>query len=85
MKPTPYQNQILALARENGGQFTAAQACERFAGNYYCNGEKHVGDAVRRMVAAGFLRRVKKGVYAIETINRARQVETDPAQITLEL
>lgn len=66
MKPTPYQLKILALARENGGQFTAAQACERFAGNYHCNGEKHVGDAVRRMVAAGFLSRVKKGVYAIE-------------------
>lgn len=83
MKPTPYQLKILALARENGGQFTAAQACERFAGNYYCNGEKHVGDAVRRMVNAGFLRRVKNGVYAIE--NQAANVGTDPAQTKMEL
>jgi predicted transcriptional regulator of viral defense system len=83
MKPTPYQSKILALAVENGGQFTAKQAFERFAWYYHRHGEKYVGEAVRRMVASGFLRRVKRGVYAIG--NQAAKEATNPSQTKMEL
>lgn len=48
---------------QSKGQATKSEICE-VADGYYCNGNKHVGDRLTRMVKARLLVRIKKGVYA---------------------
>lgn len=67
MSLTPHQKEIISIAQAIGGDFTKAQVVEAIGGNYYCNGDKHVGDRLSRMVKAGLLIRVKKGLFRIGT------------------
>ena len=61
---TPEQKEILQLLHQNGGTLTKKQAVDQLD-SYYCNGEKHIGDRLSRMVNAGMLKRVKSGVFEI--------------------
>ena len=69
---TPQQSAILALAREHGGTVTSKQVQENFAHNYHCNGEKHLGTILSRMVEANLLVRVKKGVFQVGTGKKSK-------------
>lgn len=61
MKLTPKQRKIYQFAKANGG-ITKAQAMG-LIDDHYCNGDKHVGAVLSRMVKAGILERVKPGVF----------------------
>lgn len=58
---TPEQRTIYDFVRAKG-EATKKEITE-IADHYYCNGEKHIGDRLSRMVNAGLLIRVKKGVF----------------------
>jgi len=63
---------------------TATKAeISKIADHYYCNGEKHVGDRLSRMVNAGFLIRVKKGVYKCGVGKKSRPAAEIKNQTTL--
>lgn len=62
---TTEQKQIVAILQANGGEVTKAQVVEALGGNYYCNGDKHVGDRLSRMVKSGILIRVKPGLFVL--------------------
>ena len=64
---TPEQKEIMAVMQANGGKATKAQLVAALGGNYYCNGDKHVGDRLSRMVKSNLLKRVKPGVFDIGT------------------
>jgi len=55
----------MAILQANGGEVTKAQVVEAIGGNYYCHGDKHVGDRLSRMVKSGMLIRVKPGLFKI--------------------
>lgn len=54
------------------GPKTKAEIVNNFKYWYYANASKHIGDVLGRMVNAGMIYRVKKGLYAI-----GRSVELD--------
>ena len=58
---TPEQRTIYEFVRTKGE--ATKREITAIADHYYCNGEKHVGDRLSRMVKAGLLIRVKKGVF----------------------
>ena len=64
---TPEQKEIMAFAQKNGGEFTKKQLVDAMGGNYYCHGDKHLGDRLSRMVNARLLERVKPGVFKVGT------------------
>lgn len=78
---TPQQRQIYDFVRRNG-QATKKEISE-IADCYYCNGEKHVGDRLTRMVKAGLLIRVKNGVYKPGPGKKSRPVPQPQNQQTL--
>lgn len=65
------------------GQIKKADAVELLGGSYYCNESKHVGDVLSRMVKAGLLTRVKKGVFEIGKGKKAAAEITPENQTTL--
>ncbi len=69
---TPEQKEIVTILQSNGGEVTKAQVVEAIGGNYYCHGDKHVGDRLSRMVNAGMLIRVKPGVFKIGTGKKSK-------------
>lgn len=71
------QRLILAYARQNGGKITKKKAMEvPGVDTYYCNGAKHVGEIISRMVKRGLLTRIKPGHYEM-------RFKTDPNQTKL--
>lgn len=61
---TTEQKEILSLLHQNGGTLTKKQVVDSLDG-YFCNGAHHIGERLSRMVSAGFLIRVKPGVFQI--------------------
>jgi hypothetical protein len=61
---------ITKFALENGNQITTSQAHDLLAGNYYHNGAHYVSEILTRMVNAGKLKRIKRGVYEISSGHR---------------
>lgn len=51
---------------------TKKELVAKFGGVYYCNGSKHLGEVLSRMVKSGHLIRIKPGVYKVE--NRAMRL-----------
>lgn len=82
---TPDQKQIIAILQEHGGEVTKKQVVEAIGGNYYCNGDKHVGDRLSRMVKSNLLVRVKPGVFRIGTGRKSNPSTIDTNQICLEI
>ena len=62
---TPDQRDIMNIVNAHGGECTKADIVAKLGGNYYCNGDKHVGDRISRMVKSGLLIRLKPGLYKI--------------------
>lgn len=61
---TREQKEITRFVLQNGGTATKQQIVKALD-SYYCNGEKHIGDRLSRMVKAGLIKRVKNGVFEI--------------------
>ena len=79
---THSQKEIYQFVRQKG-QATKKEIVMKFADHCYCNGEKYVGDRLSRMVDAGFLVRVKKGLYKPGIGKRNRPATIDENQIQL--
>lgn len=80
---TPEQKEILQLLHQNNGTLTKKQVVDSLDG-YYCNGAKHLGDRLSRMVNAGLLKRVKAGVFEAGSGKKAGTVgPVNENQITL--
>ena len=58
---------ITKFALENGNQITTSQANDLLAGNYYHNGAHYVAEILARMVKAGRIKRIKRGVYELSS------------------
>jgi predicted transcriptional regulator of viral defense system len=71
---TTKQNAVMAFLRQHG-QMTLSQAVELIGGDVYANQAFHVGNVLRRMIARGMIRRVKRGVYAAVRIPETRTLE----------
>ncbi len=57
------QRKVLTFINESeDNQITLKQAMG-IIDTHYCNGEKHVGNTLSRMVKSGLLERVKPGVF----------------------
>lgn len=56
---------ILQFIYQNGGTATKSDIVEKFGQRYYCNGSKHLGDMLSRMVKSKKLHRIKRGVFSI--------------------
>lgn len=80
---TPEQKQIIAILQANGGEATKSQVVKQIGGNYYCNGENHVGQRLSRMVNAGLLIRVKPGVFKIGKGTKSKPSTIIEGQTTL--
>lgn len=52
---------------------------------HYCNGDKHVGDCLSRMVKSGLLIRVKPGVFITGNGKKNKPATIDAWQTKLEL
>lgn len=66
------------------GQKTKSQIVNRFKSWHYHNSNKHIGGILSRMVKAGQIVRIKKGVYCIneEPVHKAKK-EIDTNQQSL--
>lgn len=69
---TPEQKKIMAFAQSKGGTFTKSEIVDAMGKKYYCNGDKHLGDRLSRMVNANLLKRVKPGVFEISTGKKSK-------------
>jgi predicted transcriptional regulator len=83
MSLTPKQAAVLQFVHEHG-QITKDQAM-RIINTHYSNGAKHVGDCIGRMVKAGLLIRVKRGVFVRGTGKKNKPSTIDAGQIKMEL
>ncbi len=71
------QLEILKFVHKNG-RTTKQEIMDRMPWGYYCNGPKHFGDMISRMVKNGMLIRVKRGTYEY---NENRTVSNGPSKI----
>lgn len=58
------QKQVLAFCHAHEGKITKKEAMT-IIDTHYCNGEKHVGNVLSRMVKTGLLTREKPGMFRI--------------------
>jgi len=79
---TTDQRAIYNFVRSKG-EATKAEIFAFTGDPYYCNGEKYIGDRLSRMVNAGFLIRVKKGVYKCGIGKKSRPVAAIENQLNL--
>lgn len=70
---------ILDHALRNGNKITKRDAVALIGNTYYCNGAKHVGDILSRLVKSGRLKRLKRGEFEISfgEKNRNRQIQSE--------
>jgi len=61
---TKKQKAVISYAREHGNKITKKEAMS-LIDNHYCNGDKHVGDVLSRMVKASLLIRIKPGCFEL--------------------
>ena len=65
MKLTIKQQKVVDFIRKSSdNQITKKQAVE-LIDDHYCNGSKHVGEVLSRMVKSGTLKRIKNGVFTL--------------------
>lgn len=72
---TGRQRILFNWAQKQGGSFTKAEAVYQFGPNYYCNGDKHVGAILSRMVNSGILERPAPGKYRISEKPAAKRMK----------
>jgi predicted transcriptional regulator of viral defense system len=66
MRPSPKQSVILAALRQRE-RLTLSEAVELIGGDIYTNQAFHVGNILSRMVKRGMIRRIKPGLFCLET------------------
>jgi hypothetical protein len=63
---------------------TKQQIVEQFGHWYYHNGYKYIGELLHRMIEAGKMKRVRRGVYKVPDIYDPKKEEyVDPNQLKL--
>ncbi len=68
------QQFIVEHALSHDGKITLDEACNiQEVNTYYTNGRFHVGEILSRMVKAGILKRVKRGSFEIDALNKRRK------------
>lgn len=77
---TPEQKRILQIVHEYGKDCPKKHLVEKLGGEYYANGEKHVGDRISRMVKSKMLVRVKPGLYRVGTGTKYKPATIDEGQ-----
>lgn len=80
---THNQKEIFDFIRSKGGEAVFSDIVAEFGSNYFLHAEKYVGQSLSRMVKAGILVRVKKGVYALG--NGKKPATKKPDDGTLKL
>ena len=83
MSLTTKQSAVLKFCHDNGG-ITKSQAMG-LINTHYCNGDKHVGDCLSRMVKSGLLIRVKPGVFITGKGKKSKPPTIDAGQTKIEL
>lgn len=79
---TPGQRAIYNFVRSKGS--ATKEEIFSFTGDpYYLNGEKYIGERLLRMVNAGFLKRVKPGVFAVGSGKKSTPATIAENQTTL--
>ena len=73
----------MAFVIHQGGSVTKKQVVSAFGRQYYCHGDKHVGDRLSRMVKANLLVRVKPGVFEIGNGKKSKPSTITEGQATL--
>lgn len=63
IKLTWKQKKVLSFINESESKQITKKEAMQLIDDHYCNGEKHVGETLSRMVKSGLLVRVKKGVF----------------------
>jgi len=79
---TKKQKIIIEFARQNNNTLTKKDAMG-LINTHYHNGSKHVGDSLSRMVKAGFLIRVKRGVFELGKGTRLKPVTIIENQLSI--
>lgn len=82
MHLTEKQKKVVDFALKNGGEVTKKQAME-LINTHYHNGDKHVGEALSRMVKAGLLIRIKPGYFKLGEGCRKKSEPIIENQITI--
>lgn len=80
---TPKQKKIMAFAQSKGGTFTKAEIVEAMGRDYYCHGDKHLGQRLSAMVNANLLKRISPGVFEISTGKKSKPSTLDKGQQSL--
>jgi hypothetical protein len=80
---TDKQRKLIEFARSNGNKLTKQDAVNLIGGTYYCNGAKHTGDVLSRLVKSGFLIRIKPGVFELGKGKKENHTPTNPKQVNL--
>lgn len=79
---TPKQKIIVEFCLSNNNACTKKDAMN-LIDTHYCNGEKHVGEVLSRMVKAGILVRIKPGYFKLGTgVKKVKNVH-NPNQTNL--
>lgn len=77
--PTEKQKAVIAYCLSHSNRITKKDAMA-IINDHYCNGQKHVGDVLSRMVKAGMLIREKPGVFVLGKGKRNKRTVEDNNQ-----
>lgn len=77
------RQKIIEFCKKNGNRITKKDAMS-LIDDYYCNGEKHVGEVLSRLVKSGVLERIKPGLFKIAEGN-FRASFTKPGELFHEI
>lgn len=73
MSLTEKQKKVIDFCRSNGNKITKQEAMN-LINDHYCNGDKHVGETLSRMVKAGLLNRIKPGHFELGKGTRSKPI-----------
>ena len=80
MAITEKQKAVIRFAQENGGEITKKQAMT-IINDHYCNGEKHVGEVLSRMVKRGMLTRIKPGLFRVGGLRPSEALDPNQSKL----
>jgi hypothetical protein len=76
------QKVILTFAKSHNNQISKQQAVDLLKYYYYSNAQKYVGEILSRMVVSKILKRVKNGLFEINSVQSVQGV-VNPDQLKL--
>lgn len=79
---TEKQKKVVKYCQDHDGKITKKEAMT-IINTHYCNGSKHVGDSLSRMVNAGILIRIKPGHFQLGRGTRIKPATIIENQVNL--